>query len=233
MGFYKIAGIVVEYEPIYSLSIQRMEKYRCDKQKADIVLKITKEFCELKQKENSHLTLEQCEYIFAGLQFYRELIKYGGFVLHSSAVVVDNCAYLFSADSGVGKSTHTQLWQKYFGKNKALIINDDKPAIKVENGQCYVYGTPFSGKTDMNLDMRVPLKSICMLERGIENNIKQIEIKEALPLIFKQTILPKEKILLDGLFNLLEQVMIKIPIYKMKCNISTDAAKMAYNTMKG
>lgn len=79
MKFYKIAGCIVEYEPIYPLLKNQMEAYRIDEQKIDMKLTITKEFCEIKQQENPHLTLEQCEYIYAGSQFYNKLINLGGF----------------------------------------------------------------------------------------------------------------------------------------------------------
>ena len=232
MKFYKIAGCIVEYEPIYPLLKNQMEAYRIDEQKIDMKLTITKEFCEIKQQENPHLTLEQCEYIYAGSQFYNKLINLGGFLLHASAVVVDNKAYLFSEDSGTGKSTHTKLWQKCFG-DKALIINDDKPAIKIENGICYAYGTPFSGKTDENLNMRVPLQAICFLERGKDNSIDLIPTKDALPLILKQTIFPKKQDTINHFFDMLDVVLTKTPIYQMKCNISKEAALMAYDKMKG
>ncbi|PJN80543.1 hypothetical protein CWE04_07955 [Thomasclavelia cocleata] len=232
MKFYKIAGCIVEYEPIYPLLKNQMEAYRIDEQKIDMKLTITKEFCEIKQQENPHLTLEQCEYIYAGSQFYNKLINLGGFLLHASAVVIDNKAYLFSADSGTGKSTHTKLWQKCFG-DKALIINDDKPAIKIENGICYAYGTPFSGKTDENLNMKVPLQAICFLERGKDNSIDLIPTKDALPLILKQTIFPKKQDTINHFFDMLDVVLTKTPIYQMKCNISKEAALMAYDKMKG
>ena len=231
MGFYKIAGCIVEYEPIYFLLKKQMEEYRVDEQKSDIQLSISEAFCRVKQQVNPHLTLEQCEYIFAGSEFYRKLINLGGFMLHASAIVVDNKAYLFSAPSGTGKSTHTKLWQECFG-DKAIIINDDKPAIRIEEGKCFAYGTPFSGKTDENLNLRVPLQAICMLERGIENRIDLITTKKAIPLILQQTILPRNQIMLEELFIMLEEVLKKVPIYRMKCNISKEAALMAYNKMK-
>ncbi len=232
MKFYKIAGCIVEYEPIYPLLKNQMEAYRIDEQKTDMKLTITKEFCDIKHQETPHLTLEQCEYIYAGSQFYNKLISLGGFLLHASAVTVDNKAYLFSADSGTGKSTHTKLWQKYFG-DKALIINDDKPAIRIENGICYAYGTPFSGKTDENLNMKVPLQAICFLERGKDNSIDLIPTKDALPLILKQTIFPKKQDTINHFFDMLDVVLTKTPIYQMKCNISKEAALMAYDKMKG
>lgn len=232
MNFYKIAECVVEYEPIYPLLKNQMEAYRIAEQQPDIKLTISKEFCKIKQQQNPHLTLEQCEYIYAGSQFYNKLIKLGGFMLHASAITVDNKAYLFSADSGTGKSTHTKLWQKCFG-DKAVIINDDKPVIRIENGKCYAYGTPFSGKTDENINIKVPLQAICLLERGKDNSIDLISVKKALPLILKQTILPKNQDTINHFFDMLDIVLTKIPIYQMKCNISKEAALMAYDKMKG
>ena len=42
------------------------------------------------------------------------------------------------------KNRHiTKQWQKYFGEDRALIINDDKPAIRKERSGWTAYGTPF------------------------------------------------------------------------------------------
>ena len=53
----------------------------------------------------------------------------GGFYLHSSAVELDGRAYLFSGKSGVGKSTHTRLWQQIFGDGCRFATH--------KNGFCY------------------------------------------------------------------------------------------------
>ena len=81
--------------------------------------------------------------------------------------------------------------------------------------------------------MKVPLQAICLLERGKNNSIDLISIKEALPLILKQTILPKNQDIINHLFDMLDVVLTKTPIYQMKCNISKEAALMAYDKMKG
>lgn len=149
MKRYKMAGCVVEYEPMYALLQDKMERYFLEEeteQAADISLKLTEEFLREKQKQNPHLTIAECEYVWAGIQFYRKLLNYQGFMLHASAIEVDGKAYLFSADSGVGKSTHAKLWQKFFGEERAEILNDDKPAVVIEDECCFAYGTPFSGK---------------------------------------------------------------------------------------
>lgn len=232
MAHYRIAGCVVEYTPVYPLLRRQMEPYRCESGAVDMVLSLNREYYRKKQEEHRHLTREQCEYLFAGAQFYRKYIKQGGFLLHASAVVMDGRAYLFSASSGVGKSTHTKLWQKKFGADRAVIINDDKPAICIEDGVCSVWGTPFSGKTDENRNEKALLQGICMLERGEENRIWQIKASEALPLLMQQTIRPRQEELADKLLTLVDALLRKIPVYRMQCTVCEEAAEIAYERMR-
>ena len=78
--------------------------------------------------------------------------------------------FYIKGGSGTGKSTHTALWLKNFAP-RASIINDDKPAIRIQKDGIFVYGTPWSGKTDQNKNVKVPLQGIAFLERGEENSI--------------------------------------------------------------
>ena len=83
---YQIADCIVEYEPIYEFLRKKMESYRYDGDaKTQITLTMTEELCIQKQAEQPHLTLEECEYIFVGLEFYRKLLLQGGMMIHASA----------------------------------------------------------------------------------------------------------------------------------------------------
>lgn len=44
-------------------------------------------------------------------------------LMHGSVVAVDGQAYLFTAKSGTGKTTHTSLWMKQFGA-RAVMAED-------------------------------------------------------------------------------------------------------------
>ena len=74
------------------------------------------------------------------LALYRKiverLLEWDTLLFHGSCISVDSKAYLFTAKSGTGKSTHTQLWKKWFGE-RAVFINDDK--------------TDFSGELDLDI----------------------------------------------------------------------------------
>jgi len=195
-------------------------------------ISLTDEYLNQKQKENPHLSLDECEYIWTGYEFCSKLLEFNGFMLHSSAIAYEDKAYLFSAPSGTGKSTHTGIWQRVFGEDKAVVINDDKPVIKFDGDKFYVYGTPWSGKTDKNINTKVPLNSICFIERSPENHIERISPKDAIWLIMNQTIRPAYAGNMDILLNLLDKLLKDIPIYKLGCNMEDEAALVSYNGMK-
>lgn len=228
----KVADVNVEVNLKYDRTIRQSKDYEAEFDSYNINISIPdEEYVNLK-KETPYLSDEEIEYIYTGSAFYEALLHFNGFMLHSSGVVVDNYAYLFSADPGTGKSTHTELWVKYFGIDKAKIINDDKPAIRMINDKLYVYGTPWSGKTDQNINMRVPLGAIVFLERSEKNWVKEIKPAEAIPLILQQTIRPREPEVMIKLLDMLDIVLRRVKLYKLGCNISDEAVKVSYNGIK-
>ena len=227
---YRIAELNVLMNPIFDTLKAHGESYLYDFEgKEDIVAILSQQELEERSSQHSTLSIDDCEYLYTGADFYEKLLDFQGMFLHASAVAVDGKAYLFSAPCGVGKSTHTALWQDYFGKEKAIIINDDKPAIRFMDGNFYVFGTPFSGKTDNNI--KVPLKAICFLEQAKENTIRKMSAVEALMQIFNQTIRPADAEKMEQLIFLVDKLLKNIPVYKMGCNISLDAVETSYTVM--
>ena len=130
MNIYNIADLNIGLE-CQSRTMQRAEKYLVPdfEGSVDFVIKTSAE--EIESIHKPEWADEIKAYIYEGKLFYEKLIKYyNGMMIHSSAVVVDGKAYLFSAPSGTGKSTHTAFWLKKFG-DRAYILNDDKPAVRV------------------------------------------------------------------------------------------------------
>lgn len=228
---YKICDLLVNMDARHPVIIRRSEKYLTQpSETCDISIPYDLEALKTIHERAPHLSITDCEIIHTTNVFYRHLIKFNGFMLHSSGVVVDNKAYLFSAPSGTGKSTHTTQWLKLFG-DKACIINDDKPAIRIIDDKVYVYGTPWSGKSDLNLNIRVPLQGICVLERSENNFIERLDNATAIYKIMNQTLRPPIPEIMDILLSMLDKVITDIPVWRMGCNISTDAAQVAYDAM--
>lgn len=225
--YYKITGLTVEMDS-FGRTVKQAEPYLAEPGKPDIV--VAGDWRAL-QENQPHLTKDDSEYIVTGSSFYNQLLNFDGMLLHASAVILDGWAYLFSAPSGTGKSTHTTLWRKVFGEDKALILNDDKPALRFEEGRFYAYGTPWSGKTDMNINQRVPLAGICMLGRGERNEIEPFAGAEAVHALLEQTIRPRNAAKTVKLLELVDKLFENVPVWKMKCNMDPEAARVSYEAM--
>lgn len=233
MNLHKIAGLTVDMGYKYETMKKQAAAYKIDGmgEKPDMKIYLPHEFLEEKQRELSDLTLGDCEYLYTGAAFYSGLLHYGGFMLHSSAVVMDDGAYLFTADSGTGKSTHTSLWQKAFGEDRVQILNDDKPAIRIAQEGIFACGTPWSGKTDLNVNRIVPLRAIGFLERSQENWIKRRPGGEMVGKIMRQTVRPPVQSEMDALLKYLDKVLTDVPVYSLGVNMDVEAAEMAYEVM--
>lgn len=220
MGIYNIAGIKVSMSPRYETLIQQSEPYKTHEKHFDFEIQISDKHIYALQKENPHLSAADCEYILAGGIFYRRCVAYNSFLLHASAIMVDGKAYVFSAPSGTGKSTHTALWLKTFPS--ATYINDDKPLLQYRNGIMYACGTPFSGKTNLNRNSAAPVEAVCILSRAKETYVQRISAGEALHPLLEQTI--RDGFEMACLLSLLEKLVTDVPIYKVFCTLESDAA---------
>ncbi len=159
-----------------------------------------------------------------------ELFRYDTLLFHGSVVAVDGAAYLFTAKSGTGKSTHTRLWRELLG-DRAVMVNDDKPFLEITEDGVIAYGSPWNGKHRLGSNVAVPLKAICILERAEANHIQSIPPKYALTTLIQQSSRPMNGALMGKYMDLIDGLSRKVNFYRMGCNISLDAAKLAYETM--
>ena len=183
-------------------------------------------------KYPENISADQLAYIESGRQFHAFLLEHNGLYLHASAVAKDGKAFLFSGRSGEGKSTHTRLWQREFGED-AIVINDDKPALRCLDGVWYAYGTPWCGKDGINRNMKLPLAGICFLKQGPRNQIRRLSEQEALERILGQTIRKLSSLKrLDLLMTHLDNLITNIPVFELENRPEPEAARLSYNTMR-
>lgn len=215
MNYYRIAGLTVAMQS-HGTTDRQAEAYRCEAvEDPDIV--VSRDVWKIYKEHYPQASDDIAEYMMTGAWFYKYLLDFGGLRLHSSAVVVEGRAYLFTADCGTGKSTHTQLWLREFPG--AFILNDDKPALRREEGGWFAYGTPWSGKTDQNVDRRVPLGGIALLERSEDNRIAPCGGIEAVKALLKQVNRPKAAQYRIKMMELLDKLIKEVPIWKLSCNM--------------
>ena len=224
----KIADLLVEVPEIGDMP-QRCKEYVCsDPGTPDVVIRED----QIKQENWPNLTGDLLIYMETGAIFFFYLLKNNGMLLHSSAVEMDGKAYLFSGQCGMGKSTHTRLWQSTFGE-AAQVFNDDKPALRYIDGKWYAYGAPWCGKDGINQNKKVPLAGICFLKQAKENKIRRLSTREALANVFAQTTYKFEKAEnLDLMLRQAERLVQQIPIFELENRPEPEAARLSYETMR-
>ena len=227
----KAAELIVELNPLYDLLKSRVAPYEyTGEREPDIVFdEITEKYYADFHNENPALTIAECEYLCTGFYFYEKLLGFDGIMLHSSCVALDGRAYLFSADCGTGKSTHTHLWLEHLPG--AYIINDDKPALRFIAGRLLAFGSPWSGKTDESTYGGVEVGGIAFLYRG-ENSIAPLAPEKAIPLFYKQTNRTVYGEFTPLMLEMLDRVLTSAPLYELHCDMSREAVMTSYNAMR-
>ena len=161
-------------------------------------------------------------------KFAEHLLRQGVILVHGSTVAVDGQAYLFTARSGTGKSTHTRLWREVFG-SRAVMINDDKPFLRIGSDEITAYGSPWSGKHGLDTNVSATLKGICLLERGNKNVIRPAESAEVLELL--RGFRPRTPEQQERYDMLLTALVKQTPLWQLDCNKNPEAAEIAYAAM--
>lgn len=234
MAKYKIADVVVDMEirSPYLIGLCADFEY-CGNEPSDFTLEISKADLRAQHEKYPQRSFGQAESSIVFNKLGRYLLENKrGLIFHSSAVAVDGYAYLFTAHSGVGKSTHARLWRELLG-NKALMVNDDKPMLTLEDGKVYVNGTPWQGKHNLGNNVKVPVKAICSVERGRENLIEHATPSEMAVTVLQQTVRPDDGKTMSLLLELIDTVLSRVDLYKLKCTPSLESARLSYTTMSG
>ena len=154
----------------------------------------------------------------------------GNMLLHSAAASYKGQAILFSAPSGTGKSTHTSLWKKYY-PDDVVLFNDDTPILTNISGEIFACGTPWSGKSEINENIILPLKSIVFLKQEKENSIRRLTTIESVIKLLEETRKPVFEDLMEKHINFINKVIETTPIFELSCNISKEAVDLVKNTI--
>ena len=227
---YEFAGKTVEVNSLHEAVHRYCAAYRTDAP-ADFSVTITQEDIEYERAREE--TPGHADAYLEELAVYRKVSEkmpyYDTILFHGSVIAVDGVAYVFTAKSGTGKSTHTALWRRLFG-DRAVMVNDDKPLLHIGD-VVTAYGTPYDGKHKLSNKIAVPLKAVCILERAEENSIVKITRSEAYPMLVQQAYRPADVVAMQKTLSLIDKMADTVGLFRLGCNMDPDAARVAYEGM--
>lgn len=226
----KVADFVFEIDNKFDSWEKFVRDYVTD-ENPDFHINLDLEYLNAKRLGMPEHNLAYIEY----LEVYRAIcdivVAHGGIMMHGAVIEFGNGAYMFTAPSGTGKTTHISMWKKLYG-DRVRILNGDKPIIRFVNGEYIVYGTPWCGKEHFNVNAKAPLKGIFLLSRAPENSVSVVSNNTFNAFLVKQVYLPKAASGKLKTLDFIDSMFSSVPLYSLKCNISLDAAKVASDVIK-
>ena len=116
-----IAGRVVGIRALYANAKEFCQGYLTDGE-PDFTVTISPEDVDFERRKSAsedemegipirHFSSEYLETLAIYRKIVEKMLDYNAFLFHGSAISVDGEGYLFTAKSGTGKSTHTNLWR--------------------------------------------------------------------------------------------------------------------------
>ncbi len=227
----RLADLNILIENKYPYIEKMCGKYMTDEKESDFSVSVTEEEI-LREKTEECTDLGYLESLAVYRKIAEKIIEFDGFLLHGVVLETGGKGVAFCAKSGTGKSTHAALWLKYLG-DKCSVVNGDKPLIRIKDGKAVAYGTPWCGKEGINNNTSVVLKGVCILQRGLENEIETIEKSKVLPYLTTQIYVPKNGMKMVKTLDLIDGFVKGTDFYLLKCNMDISAAEVAYKGVMG
>ena len=223
----KLVNKVLEVNAFYESTKEYCRDYLTDED-SNYVITMSKEDLENESSNSKDNKVYVSEEISA---LYRKiadlLIEEGIMVFHGSAFKVGGYAFIVTARSGTGKSTHVKLLETLLG-NEFSYINDDKPLLEV-NDEITLYSSPWNGKERRGNNIHAPLKSVIFLNRGETNTYKKLDnSQEVYFRLLSQIYLPKEKDKREKALKLIDILLKKVSFYEINVNMDISSASMTY-----
>ena len=149
-------------------------------------------------------------------------------LIHSSVPMIADKGYLFLGKSGTGKSTHCKLWLNNF--EGADLLNDDNPALRLHpDGNVYVYGTPWSGKTPCYRPLRRRVGGFLQLEQAPYNEIKRLHPVQAFAKVLSScSTMPWDSPSYKRICATTSRIIAKAPVFHLKNLPNLEAAQMSH-----
>lgn len=161
------------------------------------------------------------------------LLAYDTILMHGAVVAKDGYAYMFTASSGVGKTTRAKLMlNEYPG---TIVVNGDKPFIKITDSKILACGSPWCGKEGWNTNIEVPLCAIFLLERADNENkttIEEVSLGEAYSTLLQQMYNPDTTASMQKSLRLLKDIEGKVRIFKYRSIPTRESIQLAYETAR-
>ena len=169
--------------------------------------------------------------VLNGLNVPHLINQAGGCILHCAYIEYQGKAILFTAPSGVGKSTQAELWRLH--KN-ARILNGDRASVRMAEGIPMAEAIPFAGSSEYCVNRSIPLGTLICLAQGKENRIRPLAGAAAFRAIWEGcTVNLWDTGDLASATQTVTDLIRAVPVLRLECTPDRDAVETLDEFLKG
>lgn len=151
----------------------------------------------------------------------KQMLKREAMILHCAVLKVKDKVLLFSGPSGIGKSTHADLWVKHRG---ARVINGDRTLIQKIDGTWMSRGWPICGSSEICHNEEYPIKAVIFMGQASENRGSRLPYFGAVKELISQiTANGWDQKFVEKIWTMVEDFAAEIPVYGYSCNMEEAA----------
>ena len=114
--------------------------------------------------------------VFAVVLMINYLAQGYGVIIHACGIDFNGKGMLFTGESGTGKSTLANLWDR---EKAGTVLSDDRTIVRYIDGEFRMYGTPWHGEAKFGAPPGVKLEKIFFLRHSQKNTIQQLSRVES------------------------------------------------------
>lgn len=205
-------------------------------EKPEFVVTVTQEDIDQEKRKRNNPFQDESDVDIESAAVFRKILEavvdFDIILMHGAVVGLGNKSYLFTAPSGTGKTTHVKQWIKK--APGSIIVNGDKPLIRMTEGEVFACGTPWCGKERKNTNVMLPLKAIVLMQRSEGNSIIETSFQKVYSELLLQTQMPKNPQKVKRTLDLLAGMDGTVPVYRFYFNNFKDNCfQVAYDTLVG
>ena len=151
-------------------------------------------------------------------------------LIHASLVRQNGYGYAFIAKSGTGKSTHVSLWLRHLPG--CDLMNDDNPIVRIIDGEAFIFGGPWSGKTPCYRNVKARLGAITRIDRAESNSIEKLPPIEAFASFLPSCSSMKwDEDIFNRICNTVTKIVETTGIYTLHCLPNEEAAIICHDAI--
>lgn len=158
------------------------------------------------------------------------LLENQALILHAASIVYQEQAILFTAPSGTGKTTQTNLWHRYLEGIEDL--NGDRTVLQRTEKGWFACGFPICGSSGRCEQRAVPIKAVVIVRQGEKNEICKLSALQSVMSLYSEITVPNlNREYPERAMGLIEEFVQNVPVIQYTCTMQKNAFTKLYHDL--